>query len=306
MLDVLIVGAGPAGLSAALWLGRCRRRVLICDTHENRNAASHGLHGYLTRDGIAPERFLKIARAELKRYDSVEFREMEVVDARCSSNTFEASLRDGSVVQSRKLLIASGVIDNLPMVEGVERFYGKSLFHCPYCDGWEVRDRAVAVYGKGKKAYGLALELLVWSRRLTICSDGPSELSGDERERLNRHGISIREEKVLRFEGKRKALKSILFADGTSLECEAAFFSLGQRQRAPFLETLGCRFTSNGAVRTGKYETTEVPGLYVAGDASQDVQFAIVAAAEGTSAAFAINTALIEEDLHDEIERLKT
>src|SRR6185503_3636553 len=130
-LDVIIVGAGPAGLSAALVLGRCRRRVLICDSGHPRNAASHGLHGYLTRDGIEPAEFLRIAREQLRPYETVQLRRVEVIDARRLDNLFEISLAGGERLAARRLLLATGVLDEMPQIDGLTELYGTSVFHCP-------------------------------------------------------------------------------------------------------------------------------------------------------------------------------
>ncbi len=297
-VDVVIVGAGPAGLSAALMLGRCRRSVLLCDAGRPRNYASHALHGYLTRDGIPPSEFLAIGRRELERYPTVEFRQVEVTDARCREDAgFDVTLATGDRVSARKLLLATGVMDNLPAIEGFPDLYGRSVFHCPYCDGWEVRDAGVAVYGRGARGLGLSLELTQWTRDLVLCSDGPCELDPDDRARLETHGIAIREDAIARLEGTDGALEHVVFASGERLARRALFFTTGQSQRSDLSVRLGCELNEKGTVRTGKYESTHLPGLYVAGDASRAVQWVIVAAAEGAEAAFAINTDLTKEDL---------
>ena len=298
MYDVIIVGAGPAGLSAALMLGRCRRTVLICDNGRPRNAASHGLHGYLTRDGIDPQKFRAIGREELGPYDTVELRDIAATDAECQPNgQFRVTLADGVVERSRKLLVATGVCDNLPDIPGIQEMYGRSVFHCPYCDGWEIRDQPIAIYGKGQRGAGLALELTAWSRDLVLCTDGPGELDLDDRARLARNRIAIREERVVSLEGRDGILNRVLFSAGEPLPRRALFFTTGQFQRSELAIRLGCEFNDKGTVRTGKYESTHLAGLYVAGDASRAVQWVIVAAAEGAEAAFAINTDLIKEDL---------
>jgi thioredoxin reductase len=298
MYDVVIIGAGPAGLSAALVLGRCRRRVLVCDNGHPRNEASQAMHGFLTRDGIRPLEFLRLARTELVHYDTVAIRDVTVTDARCAANSrFETTLETGEVLESRKLLIASGVRDNVPDIPGIGGLYGRSVFHCPYCDGWEVRDRPLAVYGRGEKGYGLSLELTAWSRDILLCSDGPCELETDKVERLQHNGITVREDRVVRLEGTDGILERVVFADGPASDRRALFFTTGQHQQSPLAVQLGCEFNDKGTVSTGKYETTHLPGLFVAGDASRAVQWVVVAASEGAEAAFAINSDLIKENL---------
>ena len=295
--DAIIIGAGPAGLSGALVLGRCRRRVLVCDAGHPRNAASHGLHNYLTRDGANPAEFLRLGRAELRSYDTVKLLTVEVRDAQRLEKGFEVTLSNGERAITRKLLIATGVVDDLPKLEGLDLLYGRSVFHCPYCDGWEMRDQPLVIYGRGENGLGLALELLLWSRDLVLCTDGPSELSAEDLGRLAQHNIPVREEKILRLEGKDGILEKIVFADGKAIQRRGMFFSTGQRQASELPQKLGCAFTEHGCVATGEYEATNIPGLYVAGDASRLVQFVIVAASEGAQAAVAINKELMKEDL---------
>ena len=295
--DVVIVGGGPAGLSAALVLGRCRRRVLVCDSGQPRNASSRHLHGYLTRDGINPKEFLGLAREELSRYDTVEVRQARVSDARCEAGGFRSILATGEHVWSRKLLLATGVVDNIPEVEGLRELYGRSVFHCRYCDGWELRDLPIAIYGRGVRAVGLSLELTAWSRDLVLVTDGPAEIEVDDRQRLARNAIGVREDRIERLEGREGMLERIVFETGDSVARRALFFTTGQEQRSHLAVSLGCTFSDKGTVSTGKYETTHLPGLYVAGDASRAVQWVIVAAAEGAEAAYSINQALLREGL---------
>jgi thioredoxin reductase len=295
MYDAIIVGGGPAGLSAALVLGRCRRRVLVCDDGHPRNAASHGLHGFISRDGIEPAELLRVAREQLRPY-AVEFRQENVTAACKIEERFEVTLRHGEKLSSKKLLLATGVVDKIPKLDGIDGLYGRSVFHCPYCDGWEMRDQPLAVYGSGKNGAGLAVSLKTWSGDIVLCTDGPTRLRRQEAERLSRHGIPVRNARISRLEGNDGVLEQIVFADGTSLARRGIFFSTGQEQGCGLPAQFGCLFTSKGAVRTNTLEGTNIPGLYVAGDASKDVQLVIVAAAEGAKAAFAINRSLEEEE----------
>jgi thioredoxin reductase len=294
--DAIIVGGGPAGLSAALVLGRCRRRILVCDVGKPRNAASRGLHGFLTRDGILPEKLLEIGRRQLEPY-GVEITRREVVRVKAGPRGFRVRLDDGRRLRCRKLLLATGVVDQVPRIPGAAEMYGRSVFHCPYCDGWEVRDQPVAVYGRRVDAADLALGLTQWTRDVVLLTDGPSRMSPQRRERLARNGVGVREDPVARFEGRDGALARVVFARGKPLARRALFFRTSQYQRSPLAEALGCEFNHKGTVRTDRLSATCVPGLYCAGDASEDVQLVIVAAAEGAKAAFAMDQALQKEEL---------
>jgi thioredoxin reductase len=295
--DCIVVGGGAAGLSAALMLGRCRRRVLVCDTGEPRNRWSKSINGYLTRDGTSPQEFLGIARQELERYPTIEFRSVRVMDARQTNHGFEVICGDGTRLASRKLLLATGVLDDLPAIPGLPELYGLSVHHCPYCDAWEWRDQPIAVYGQGEAGSGLALGLTVWTSDIVLCTDGKGRFGPSVRRRLARHDIEVRRDRVARLEGRNGKLERIVFQDGGSIERRALFLATGQRQHSDLTRRLGCRFTEQGAVDTGKCESTNVAGLYVAGDASKEAQFVIIAAAEGAEAAKAINQALLKEDL---------
>jgi thioredoxin reductase len=295
--DVIIVGAGPAGMSAALVLARACRRVLVFDHGHPRNAASRAIHGFLTRDGVSPHDFRAMARDELARYPEARIIDLEVVDAACEEGVFRVTTIDAQHFTAKKLLIATGVVDHVPDVPGLRELYGRSVFHCPYCDAYEYRDRRLAVYGCEERGYGLALELLGWSRDVVLISDGPCGVDGKKRERLARHRIAVREDKVLRLEGQDGQLQRVVFETGAPIERDALFFTTGQAQRSHLADVLGCEFNEKGTVRTGPYETTHLHGLYVAGDASRAVQWLVVAAAEGAEAAYSINQDLIKETL---------
>jgi thioredoxin reductase len=294
--DVIIVGGGPAGLSAALVLGRCRRRVLICDHGRPRNQHAREMHGFLSRDCIPPSELLRIGREQLRPY-GVRILDREVVDAVRTEEGFRVALKGGKGISSRKLLIATGVRDRIPDIEGIEPLYGVSVHHCPYCDGWEEREKPLAVFGKGNSGVALSLSLKTWSDDIILCTDGPSRIDREGRQQLERFGIPIRTVRIARLEGSDGLLERVHFVDGSSIERQALFFTTGQDQSCNLAERLGCAFTGKGAVWTNRQEGTGIPGLYVAGDASWDVQFVIVAAAEGAKAAVAINKELQEEDL---------
>ena len=295
--DVVIAGAGPAGLSAALVLGRAQRRVLLCDTGTPRSWASKEMHGFLTRDRVEPEEFRRLAHKELARYPGVVFRAAEVTGAlRGPDGHFSVTLGKRRPVRSRKLLIATGVFDHLPAIDGIEQLFGTSVFQCPYCDGWETRGAAIAVYGKRRRGFEMARAMTAWSRDIVLCTDGAAMMSETDRAHLRRNGIQIVEDRIERLDGRRGQLREIVFRSGRRLKRTALFFNTPASGQSKLAESLGCQFARHGGVKCGQYEATSVPGVFVAGNIISDVQLAIVAAAEGTRAAFGINRALTRED----------
>jgi thioredoxin reductase len=294
--DVVIVGGGPAGLSAALVLGRCRRRVLVCDAGNPRNVCSEGVHGFLTRDGTRPSELLAIARQELQPY-GVEMLETTVMAVEPRDGEFVVRLRDESTVTGRKILLATGVIDRLPKIPDIEQYYGRSIHHCPYCDGWEHSDGRIAVYGKTRGAVTLAVKMKVWTADVVLCTGGPARLPNSDLERLARLDIRVVQKRITRLEGTPPQLARIIFEDGTAIDRSGIFFATGNVQRSELVARLGCEMTAKGAVRSARGQRTSVPGVFIAGDAAHDSQYVIVAAAHGARAAMAINNDLIEQDL---------
>jgi thioredoxin reductase len=293
--DVVVVGGGPAGLSAALMLGRCRRSVVVCDDGRPRNRVSHALHGYLSRDGTPPNELLRIGRDEAEAY-GVEHRHVRVVKIAPVDHRFDVHLETGETLRARKVLIATGVEDHLPSPPGFEECYGRSVFHCPYCDGWEWRDRGLAVYGQGLSAASLALSLQTWSRDVVVLADGSPRMPASAVPRLAARGIEVRGERVRALENRDGLASAVLFEDGSRLPRDAVFFTTGQHQQATLAGELGCELTRKGTVRTDRFGQTCVQGVFVVGDASRDVQFVVVAAAEGAKAAVAINQQFQAED----------
>jgi thioredoxin reductase len=294
--DVVIVGAGPAGLSAALMLGRCRRRAVVIDDGAPRNRAAAATHGFLTRDGTAPSELLELGRSELGRYGSIQLHTGTVTGAEGLRGAFSVRCADGKTFKCRRLLLATGVLDELPEIAGLDALYGRSVHHCPFCDAYEYADEPLAQYGRGRAGVAAALILLAWSEDVVLVTHGKS-LSRDARARCLRHGIAVREEPVSRLVGRRGALERIEFTSGPPLKRRALFFATRQAQRSALARDLGCEFTALGAVMTRDHETTNVPGVYVVGDASHRQQKVIVAAAEGALAAMKIHESLWSEEL---------
>lgn len=295
--DVVIVGAGAAGLSAALVLGRACRKVLICDKGTPRNWASKQMHSFVSRDGIDPSEFRAIARKQLARYKQVTFHAGKVTGARAlREQGFRVTIEATAPVRCRKLLLATGVVDHLPAIEGIEDFFGVSVFQCPYCHGWETRGAPIAVYGRRQRGFEMARAMTAWTDDIVLCTDGPSSLSSAAKSQLQRNGIQVRTSRIVRLQGRRGQLESIVFRDGTTLARTALFFDTPSTEQSNLARSLGCEFSAKGGIKCGEHEASSVPGVFVAGNITRDVQLAIVAAAEGAKAAFGINRALTRED----------
>ncbi|MBH8559309.1 NAD(P)/FAD-dependent oxidoreductase [Hymenobacter negativus] len=300
--DVLIIGAGSAGLSAALTLGRCLRRVLVADGGPPRNAASPGVHGFLTRDGIRPAELLRLGQEQLAPYETVEVQCLHI-DALARQGKGFRAVGHGTAddtpitVTARRVLLATGVSDILPPLPGFRELWGRGVLHCPYCHGWEVRNQPLAVYGQGRTVTGLALLVSRWSRDVMVVTDGPGHLTPNARRRLRREKISIREEPITRLIGAKNGdLRCIEFANGDQLERAALFLHAPQHQRTPLAANLGARLTSKGAVWVDSKLHTSIPGLYAAGDTKPGTQQALLAAADGNHAAIVINESLTREE----------
>ncbi len=300
LFDVVIVGGGPAGLSAALVLGRCLRRVAVFDVGEPRNASARVFNAYLSRDGSTPGNFLQICRDQLTRYETVEFQKAKVVAAQRNDVGFTVTLESGEEIKSRMLLLATGVVDELPEIVGFREFYGKTVHSCPYCDGWEHRGQAMAVVGANQDAADLAIELLLWSKDVVLCSNGPLNCDAKARKQMEEGGIRIVTKPIVRLEGEGEELAGVRLSDDTLLPCSVLFFTPAQHQKSPLAEQLGCDFSEeDGCIQCDEKAATCIPGLYAAGNASRGVQLVIAAAAEGALAAVAMNNALVEADAEE-------
>ena len=276
-------------------LGRARRRVLVFDHGRYRNAASRRLHGYLSRDGIRPAAFLGIGRREAAAY-GVEIRTEEVLDVRPRGRRgFHVALAGRRSVAAKKVLLATGVVDRIPAIPGIEPLYGISVHHCPFCDAWPWRDRQLAVYGRGRGGLDLAHSLLTWSDDVVLLTDGGRVTPAGAAELAARR-IGLIRNRILRLEGTGKRLRRVVFRDREPIARDALFFSTGNDQGCSIAMRLGCRMTPKAAIWANRREGTNVPGVYVAGDASWDVQFVVVAAAEGAKAAVAIHKELEAEE----------
>ena len=291
--DAIIVGGGPAGLTCAIFLGRYRRPVLVIDAGKPRNYATSGIHGFLGQHGISPAELLKRGRAEAEE-SGVEIREGRVTKIDKVGDAFEVSIAD-EVLSARRIVLAYGVRDTLPDIPEVEKFYGKSIHHCPDCDGYEARDKRIGVIGWSVGSVGLALKLLQWSDDVVLFTHGHErEWDDEEHSKLLAESINIADEKIVALDGDGSSLHGVVLSTGERIAVESLFFNIKVERSTALAEELGCEVsTDKPNVKVDEHRQTTVEGVYAAGDLVEGSQLAITAAADGAIAAIAINKSLL-------------
>lgn len=299
LYDVAVVGAGPAGLSAALTLGRGRRRVLLLDDDHPRNAPAANAWGFITRDGVPPDDLRALGRAELGRYD-VDVVDGHVDSAERTADGFRLCLGDGGSVEARGLVLATGIADVLPDVPGMREAWGAGVVHCPYCHGWDFCDRPTAVYGSGHDAFETGRFLTLWTGTLTVVSDGPADLTPEQRAELGARGVAVDERRVGRIEQEDGHVRAVVFEDGGRLDVEAVYVKPDVRPRSGLAESLGAHPMPSRILVTDECGRVEnVPLLYLAGDTTEKQHQVSLAVASGVRAAFALNHDLLVADTPD-------
>lgn len=296
-VDVAIVGGGPAGLSAALVLGRSRRSVLVLDGGHHRNDRSRALHGFLTRDGAAPAALRAIARNELRAYGSVHVEEGVVTEVVPDGGLFHVATGSGDPCRARRVLFATGIVDVQPPIVGADALLGRLVLPCPYCDGWEQRDRSLAVVSHpDNRGARFALLIAQWSRDITFYPGRPADLSLELRTVLAARSIPIDERLIARVDELDGQIR-VIFADETHRSHAALFYHLGCVPGPAIARRLGLALDQHGGIAVDRHCATSVPGIYAAGDATRDTLQAIVGAGEGAVAAIAINQSLVDEEI---------
>ncbi len=298
IVDCAIIGGGPAGLNAALVLGRARRSVMVFDENKPRNAVTQESHGFLTRDGVKPDEFRSLAHQELNKYPSVEIQHVRVTAIRQADVSFEITTEKGDWLSAKTVLLATGLKEILPTIDGLYDYYGKSVFSCPYCDGWELKEKPLVVIAEeGPQAFHLAKIVWNWSHDLLICTNGHQILTEAQRETLRKKGIQVVKDRITALVGKQGQLERIVFATQEERRREGGFVASQLLQASPFGEVLGCEMNVMGGIVTDPLGRTTVPGVYAAGDVSVAVPHQlIIAAAAGSRAAAGVNTDLTESE----------
>ncbi|WP_145330457.1 NAD(P)/FAD-dependent oxidoreductase [Paenibacillus xylanexedens] len=287
--DVVIVGGGPAGLNASLVLGRARKHVLVIDDQKPRNWVTRETHGFLTRDGVSPREFRRIAKEEIVAYPSVQFASDTVLEITGQDGEFVVRTVEGKQYDAKKVLFAVGKRD-LPLdITGLSDVYGKSAFVCPYCDGWELRNRELVIITSANHALHMAKLISGWTSRFTLCIQGDNRLEAEEKQELSRHGVKVYEALVQSIRSEEGMVSSVELSDGTIIPCTGIFFQPKLQAGSDLPKVLGCEMTETGTIVVDAQGKTSVPGVFSAGDASSELYQAITAASLGALTAVSIN-----------------
>ncbi|MFF2143449.1 NAD(P)/FAD-dependent oxidoreductase [Kitasatospora sp. NPDC058190] len=301
--DVVVVGAGAAGLNAALVLGRARRRVVVVDAGEPRNAPAAHMHGYLSRDGMSPAALLAVGREEVARY-GVELIDARVEHIEAEEAGFVVHLAGGPVLHARRVVVATGLRDGLPELPGLTERWGLDVLHCPYCHGWEVRDRPLGVLGTGPGAVNQALVLRQWSADVVLLAH-TLELTDADRERLAARGVRVVEGRIVRLVADDGRLRGVELADGRVVPREAVFVFPQPVPRDALLFGLDCERDDNGWVTTDRTGRTSLPGVWAVGNVADPRAQVVTAAGAGAAASFALDHDLTAEEVGQAVDRYR-
>lgn len=281
MLDVVIIGGGPAGMSAALVAGRGKQRVLLLDEEKPRNAVTKASHAFLTRDGITPADFREKGRRDLLNYPNISIENDRVISIdRLSDDTFELTTQSGATLQSKRIVLATGLKETLPEVKAIEDYYGTSIFSCPFCDGWEMKDRSLILILESAQAFHMISLINNWTDDLVLATNGHYFLDSEQKETLKLNNIRVFEEKISALEGTNGQLGRVTFENGETLIRTGGFCATNLDNKLPFVEQLGIAVNDFGYITTDMMGHTNIPGIYAAGEITGPSQL-IVSASQG-------------------------
>ncbi|WP_417898061.1 NAD(P)/FAD-dependent oxidoreductase [Bacillus haimaensis] len=297
VLDCVVIGGGPSGLNASLVLGRAKKNIVLFDENKPRNAVTYESHGFITRDGIKPSEFKRIAKEELRNYPGISIQNHRVIAIIKEKQSFIIHTDEGNSYHSRKVILSTGLKDVLPRIEGINNFFGTSLFNCPFCDGWELKDRALVVISENERAFHMTKMIANWSKDLVVCTNGRMIFTEEQKELLTKKNIKVIGDEIEILQGKNGHLQTIKFKNGKEIEREGGFVTTGLEQASSLAQTLGCAINQMGGIKTDNFGRTNIQGVYASGDISitSPAQL-IIAASEGSKAAMGVISDLVNED----------
>lgn len=298
LLDCAIIGGGPAGLSAALVVGRGRKQVIVFDDELPRNRVTQESHGFITNDGMTPFEIRRAGEADLQKYPNIKIKRSRIVDIQKKEERFTLLTHEGDRFEAKKIILATGLQDILPEIEGIHDVYGKTLFSCPFCDGWELKDKALALIAENQRALHMAKLLSNWTKDLIVFTNG-HVLAEEDKVLLTAHSIQVIDVPIVSIDQDNGQLRSLQLANGETVEREGGFVASEFKQSAPFAEKLGCQMTKNTGIETDILGRTTVSGVFACGDNLGGPAQLVLAAAAGSQAGMGVIHELVQEEFQE-------
>lgn len=294
--DVIVIGGSYAGLSAAMSLARALRKVLILDSGTPCNRFTPQSHNFITRDGESPSHISALAKAEVLKYPTVQFRDARAMAVTRSNDHFNIQTDNNAIYSSSMVVFATGVLDIIPDIAGFAECWGISILHCPYCHGYEFQKQRTGIFANGEAGYDQSKFISNWTSDLILYTNGKSTLTQQQTQNLKKRNIKIEEKEIEGFDHKKGFLKNIIYKDGTKEPLNVLYASPEVKQQCEIPRELGCEFTDHGRIEVDLFQKTTVPGIYAAGDNSSMGRAVSVAVAAGSVAGMMLNKEMIAND----------
>ncbi|WP_305960697.1 NAD(P)/FAD-dependent oxidoreductase [Bacillus safensis] len=298
LLDCAIIGGGPAGLSAALVVGRGRKQVIVFDDELPRNRVTQESHGFITNDGMTPFEIRQAGEADLQKYPNIQIKRSRINDIQKREEFFTLLTHEGDTFEAKKIILATGLQDILPEIKGIHDVYGKTLFSCPFCDGWELKDKALALIAENQRALHMAKLLSNWTKDLIVFTNG-HVLAEEDKSLLTVHSIQVFDAPIVSIDHDNGQLRSLQLANGETVKREGGFVASEFKQSAPFAEKLGCKMTKNAGIETDILGRTTVSGVFACGDNLGGPAQLVLAAAAGSQAGMGVIHELVQEKFQE-------
>ncbi|MDR0122719.1 NAD(P)/FAD-dependent oxidoreductase [Bacillus pumilus] len=296
LLDCAIIGGGPAGLSAALVVGRGRKQVIVFDDKMPRNRVTQESHGFITNDGMTPFEIRQAGEADLQNYSNIQIKRTRIVEIQNNEVNFALLTQEGERFEAKKIILATGLEDILPEIKGMHEVYGKTLFSCPFCDGWELKDKPLALIAENPRALHMAKLLSNWTKDLIVFTNGKQVFAEEEKALLSAHSIQVIDVTIMSIHHENGQMHSLNLANGETVNREGGFVASEFKQSAPFAETLGCQMTKNAGIETDILGRTTVSGVFACGDNLGGPAQLVLAAAAGSQAGMGVIHELVQEE----------
>ncbi|MDL5514027.1 NAD(P)/FAD-dependent oxidoreductase [Arenibacter sp. M-2] len=294
--EVIIIGGSYAGLSTAMTLGRSLRKTLIIDAGKPCNRQTPHSHNFLTQDGSTPKEISEIAKSQVTKYDSIKFYDGLAVSGEKSNKGTEITTLKGDVFTAKKLVLATGIKDLMPDIKGFSECWGISVVHCPYCHGYEIRNKKTAIIANGERALHLSSLVNNLTREITIITSGAKDFEENQLEKFKQHNIQIIEKEISAIEHQNGQLEKIVFKDGSSENFDCAYASIPFKQNSNIPKTLGCEITENGHIEVNFMQKTTEEGIFACGDNSTMMRSVSIAVSSGTITGAIVNHELTQEN----------